>query len=111
MSRLEVPLQYRTLRATGDTVLWAEMVVSLKTTNGPDLYQIQEGDPSLFTITDRDWRPADAARSSRASAEGSTGDMRYLAVAGIAIVPPTRARDARREKMITAAASASVALP
>ena len=31
MSRLEVPLQYRTLRATGDTVLWADLVLSLKT--------------------------------------------------------------------------------
>jgi hypothetical protein len=31
MSLLELPLQYRTLRATGDTVLWAELVLSLKT--------------------------------------------------------------------------------
>jgi hypothetical protein len=31
MSRLEVPLQHRTLRATGDTVLWADLVVSIKT--------------------------------------------------------------------------------
>ena len=34
MSRLEVPLQYRTLRATGDTVLWADLVLSLKTNRG-----------------------------------------------------------------------------
>jgi len=34
MSRLEVPLQSRTLRATGDTVLWAELVLSLKTNLG-----------------------------------------------------------------------------
>jgi hypothetical protein len=31
MSRLEVPLQHRTLRATGDTVLWADLVLSIKT--------------------------------------------------------------------------------
>jgi hypothetical protein len=31
MSRLEVPLQQRTLRATSDTVLWADLVLSLKT--------------------------------------------------------------------------------
>ena len=31
MSRLEVPLGFRTLRATGDTVLWADLVLSLKT--------------------------------------------------------------------------------
>jgi hypothetical protein len=34
MSRLEVPLQHRTLRATGDTVLWAELILSLKTNRG-----------------------------------------------------------------------------
>jgi hypothetical protein len=34
MSRLEVPLQQRTLRATGDTVLWADLVLSLKTNHG-----------------------------------------------------------------------------
>ena len=34
MSRLEVPLQQRTLRATGDTVLWADLVLSLKTNRG-----------------------------------------------------------------------------
>jgi len=34
MSRLEVPLRYRTLRATGDTVLWADIVLSLKTNRG-----------------------------------------------------------------------------
>jgi hypothetical protein len=34
MSRLEVPLRYRTLRATGDTVLWADLVLSLKTNRG-----------------------------------------------------------------------------
>jgi hypothetical protein len=34
MSRLEVPLQHRTLRATGDTVLWADLVLSLKTNHG-----------------------------------------------------------------------------
>jgi hypothetical protein len=34
MSRLEVPLKYRTLRATGDTVLWARLVLSLKTDQG-----------------------------------------------------------------------------
>ena len=34
MSRLEVPLQHRTLRATGDTVLWADLVLSLKTNRG-----------------------------------------------------------------------------
>ncbi len=34
MSRLEVPLQQRTLRATGDTVLWADLVLSLKTSRG-----------------------------------------------------------------------------
>jgi hypothetical protein len=34
MSRLEVPLQHRTLRATGDTVLWAELFLSLKTNRG-----------------------------------------------------------------------------
>jgi hypothetical protein len=34
MSRLEVPLQSRTLRTTGDTVLWAELVLSLKTNRG-----------------------------------------------------------------------------
>jgi hypothetical protein len=34
VSRLEVPLGYRTLRATGDTVLWAELVLSLKTNRG-----------------------------------------------------------------------------
>jgi hypothetical protein len=34
MSRLEVPLQQRTLRATGDTVLWAELFLSLKTNRG-----------------------------------------------------------------------------
>ena len=30
MSRLEVPLGYRTLRATGDTVLWADLILSLR---------------------------------------------------------------------------------
>jgi hypothetical protein len=34
MSRLEVPRQHRTLRATGDTVLWAELFLSLKTNRG-----------------------------------------------------------------------------
>jgi hypothetical protein len=34
MSRLEVPLQHRTLRATGDTVLWADLLLSLKTNRG-----------------------------------------------------------------------------
>jgi hypothetical protein len=34
MSRLEVPLRHRTLRATGDTVLWADLVLSLKTNRG-----------------------------------------------------------------------------
>ena len=34
MSRLEVPLQQRTLRATGDTVIWADLVLSLKTNRG-----------------------------------------------------------------------------
>ena len=31
MSRLEVPLQHRMLQATGDTVLWADLFLSLKT--------------------------------------------------------------------------------
>ena len=34
MSRLEVPLGYRTLRATGDTVLWADLMLSLKINGG-----------------------------------------------------------------------------
>jgi hypothetical protein len=34
MSRLEVPLQHRMLRATGDTVLWADLLLSLKTNRG-----------------------------------------------------------------------------
>jgi hypothetical protein len=34
MSRLEVALQSRMLRTTGDTVLWAELVLSLKTNRG-----------------------------------------------------------------------------
>jgi hypothetical protein len=34
MSRLEVPLGYRTLRATGDTVLSADLVLSLRTNGG-----------------------------------------------------------------------------
>jgi hypothetical protein len=34
MSRLEVPLQRRTLHATGDTVLWADLVLSLRTNRG-----------------------------------------------------------------------------
>ena len=34
MSRLEVPLQHRMLRATGDTVLWADLFLSLKTNRG-----------------------------------------------------------------------------
>jgi hypothetical protein len=34
MSRLEVPLKYRTLRATGDTVLWADLTLRLKTNQG-----------------------------------------------------------------------------
>jgi hypothetical protein len=34
MSRLEVPLQHRTLRTTGATVRWAELVLSLKTNSG-----------------------------------------------------------------------------
>jgi hypothetical protein len=34
MSRLEVPLQQRTLRATGDTVLRADLILSLKTNRG-----------------------------------------------------------------------------
>ena len=34
MSRLEVPLKYRTLRATGDTVLWASLMLRLKTNQG-----------------------------------------------------------------------------
>jgi hypothetical protein len=31
MSRLEVPLRFRTFRSTGDTVLWADLVLNLKT--------------------------------------------------------------------------------
>jgi hypothetical protein len=34
MSRLEVPLQHRILRATGDIVLWGELFLSLKTNRG-----------------------------------------------------------------------------
>jgi hypothetical protein len=34
MSRLEVPLKYRTLRATDDTVVWADLTLSLKTNLG-----------------------------------------------------------------------------
>ncbi len=34
MSRLEVPLQHRMLRPTGDTVLWADLLLSLKTNRG-----------------------------------------------------------------------------
>jgi hypothetical protein len=34
MTRLELPLQQRTLRATGDTVLWGELVLSLRTNRG-----------------------------------------------------------------------------
>ncbi len=34
MSRLEVPLQHRMLRTTGDNVLWAELVLSLKSSRG-----------------------------------------------------------------------------
>jgi hypothetical protein len=34
MSRLEVPLQHRMLRATGDIVLWADLLLSLKTNRG-----------------------------------------------------------------------------
>ncbi len=34
MSRLEVPLQHRMLQATGDTVLWADLFLSLKTNRG-----------------------------------------------------------------------------
>jgi hypothetical protein len=34
MSRLEVPLKYRTLRATGDTVVWADLTLRLKTNQG-----------------------------------------------------------------------------
>ncbi len=34
MNRLEIPLQYRTLRTTGDTVLWADLVLRLKTNRG-----------------------------------------------------------------------------
>jgi hypothetical protein len=34
MSRLEVPLRFRTLRTTGDTVLRAEVVLSLTTNRG-----------------------------------------------------------------------------
>jgi hypothetical protein len=34
MIRLEVPLQHRTLRTTGDTVLWADLILSLKTYRG-----------------------------------------------------------------------------
>jgi len=34
MSRLEVPLRQRTLRTTGDTVLWADLILSLKTHRG-----------------------------------------------------------------------------
>jgi hypothetical protein len=29
MSRLEDPLRHRTLRATGDSVLWADLILSL----------------------------------------------------------------------------------
>ena len=34
MSRLELPLQHRMLRPTGDTVLWADLLLSLKTNRG-----------------------------------------------------------------------------
>ncbi len=34
MSRLEVPLQHRMLRATGDTVVWADLLLSLNTNRG-----------------------------------------------------------------------------
>jgi len=34
MSRLEVPLRHRTLRTTGDTVLWADLILSLKSHPG-----------------------------------------------------------------------------
>jgi hypothetical protein len=34
MSRLEVPLKYRTLQATGDTVVWADLTLRLKDNQG-----------------------------------------------------------------------------
>ena len=34
MSRLEVPRLHRTLRTTGDTALWADLILSLKTNRG-----------------------------------------------------------------------------
>ena len=34
MSRLELPLKYRTLRATGDTVVWEDLALRLKTNQG-----------------------------------------------------------------------------
>jgi hypothetical protein len=34
MSRFETPLQRRTLQTTGETVLWAELVLSIKTNRG-----------------------------------------------------------------------------
>jgi hypothetical protein len=34
MSRLEVPLKYRTLHTTGDTLLWAGLILSLKSNRG-----------------------------------------------------------------------------
>ncbi len=40
MSRLEVPLKYRTLRATVDTVVWADLTLRLKTNQGA-LKQVQ----------------------------------------------------------------------
>ena len=45
MGRLEISLGYRSLRATGDTVLWADLVLSLKTNGGA-----WEMDPTEFVF-------------------------------------------------------------
>ena len=61
MSRLEVTLKYRTLRATGDTVVWADLTLRLKTNQGAwkqVQFRVNSGTP-MTTVLAVDARKAD----------------------------------------------------
>ena len=61
MSRLEVPLKYRTLRATGDTVVWADLTLRLVSNQGA-MKQVQfrvDSGTQMTTMLAVDARKAD----------------------------------------------------
>ena len=63
MSRLEVPLQHRIIRATGDIVLWGELFLSLKTNRGtwkPIPFRVDSG-TEMTTMPASDAKSLDLA--------------------------------------------------